>query len=114
MEATLGTGEDLESLVKNEAPEEEAAPQGQPVQIVPIPAKIVLVGGTVLDCAEPQSWGYTPYGVFATGKVEGFDYDKSDKDEDDWLIPYNSILRVEFNYPAYFKLIEAEDETPSD
>jgi hypothetical protein len=113
MSGELATAEDLEAL--NAGEDTEAEVSQPPIQLVPIPAKIVTGHGNLL-CELGGSWGYTPYGIFASGQIEGED---TTDDGVDWLIPYNELVRVEFNYPAYFNHLKdqekgQEDETPSD
>jgi len=114
MSGELATAEDLEALSAGEEPVSE--PNQPPIQLVPIPAKIVTGHGNLL-CEIGGWWGYTPYGIFASGQIEG---EEATTDGVDWLIPYNELVRVEFNYPAYFNHLKeqeeesTEDETPSD
>jgi hypothetical protein len=96
-----------ELLTRDEAQDLADAPDlggRNPVAFVPIPATIIVKDWGILDCGGDNSWGYTPYGIFASGTKRGHEYPDTDAPaEHDVLFPYNSIVAVEFDYPTFFK-----------
>jgi hypothetical protein len=101
MSGELLTPEETQEL-KDQAHSGEHAANRAPVQFVPIPAAIVVKDWGILDAPGGNSWGYTPYGIFATGVKRDHDYEDREPPEHDVLFPYNSVVAVEFDYPAFF------------
>ncbi len=106
MSGELLSSEQVQELQDSPEPQ----PRGGAIQLVPVPVSIRVKDWGVLDCGGDNSWGYTPYGIFATGKKRGHDYGDQEPAEHDVLFPYNSIVAVEFDYPTYF---ESQGLTPT-
>ena len=100
MSGELLTSDQAAELASSEQAEEA---RRQAIELIPIPVTIRVKNWGTLNCSGDRSWGYTPYGVFATGVKQGHDYGDADPAEHDVLFPYNQIIAIEFDYPAFFK-----------
>lgn len=109
-----GSLEDLAALMQNpqEAPEptelEKALAGG--LEEVAIPVTLTLDDGRVFHADEVQSWGWTPFGVYAQGRYDG----EADDVEKNVLFAGRKISSIELHVEAYKAFVETVNELESE